>query len=370
MASTTNAAVSDDVHAPFEFEELIIDEPRAGEVQVRMVAAGVCHTDMAVLDGWIPTSFPIVLGHEGAGIIEKVGDGVDHLAPGDHVVLSFASCGACAECLNGDIAFCDNSYVQNFAGGRADGSRSLSTPDGSSVNSHFFGQSSFASVANVAVSSVVKVPDDVPLEVLAPLGCGIQTGAGCVLNILKPRYDSALVVYGAGAVGMAAIMAARVARVRTIVAVDLVDERLELARELGATHTINPKKEDGAEVLSALTGGVGVNYAIDTTGNAKVVDGMLQSLAHRGHAILLAAADPQARTPLNLSAAVAQAIRITCVVEGGAVPQVFIPYLIELYRAGEFPFDKLIAHYPFSEISRAFTDSEEGRTVKPVLTFG
>jgi aryl-alcohol dehydrogenase len=369
MASTTSAAVSDSIHAPFAFEELQIDEPRAGEVRVRMVAAGVCHTDMAVLDGWIPTTFPIVLGHEGAGIIEEVGEGVDHLAPGDHVVLSFASCGACVECLNGDIAFCDNSYVENFAGGRADGTRSLSTSDGESVNSHFFGQSSFATVANVAVSSVVKVRDDVPLEILAPLGCGIQTGAGTVLNILKPRWDSVLVVYGAGAVGMAAIMAARVARVRTIVAVDVVDERLELARELGATHTINPKQVDGADVLNGLTGGAGVNYAIDTTGNATVVDGMLQSLAHRGHAILLAAADPQARTPLNLSLAVAQAIRITCIVEGGAVPQRFIPYLIELYLAGEFPFDKLIAHYPFAEIARAFEDSEKGVTVKPVLTF-
>jgi aryl-alcohol dehydrogenase len=369
MVSTTNAAVARSIHGPFEFEELVLDEPRAGEVRVRMVATGVCHTDMAVLDGWIPTAFPIVLGHEGAGVIEQVGEGVDHLSPGDHVILSFASCGECVECLNGDIAYCDNSYIKNFAGGRADGSRSLSTSVGESVNSHFFGQSSFATSANVGVSSVVKVPDDIPLEILAPLGCGIQTGAGCVLNVLKPRYDSSLVVYGAGAVGMAAIMAARVARVRTIVAVDVVDERLELARELGATHTINPKKVAGAAVLSDITGGVGVNYAIDTTGNPQVVDGMLQALAHRGHAILLAAANPEARTPLNLSLAVAQAIRVTCIVEGGAVPQLFIPYLIELYRAGDFPFDKLIAHYPFSDISRAFTDSEEGRTVKPVLTF-
>jgi aryl-alcohol dehydrogenase len=323
---------------------------------------------MAVRDGWIPTTFPIVLGHEGAGVVEKVGDGVHHLAPGDHVVLSYAACGNCVECLSGEPAFCDNSYLQNFAGGRADGSRSLRSTDGGSVNSHFFGQSSFASLANVAVSSIVKVPDDLPLELLAPLGCGIQTGAGSVLNVLKPRTDSSLVVYGAGAVGMAAIMAARVARVRTIVAVDVVDERLQLARELGAKHTINPRQVDGAAALADIAK-TGVDYAIDTTGNAAVVEGMLQSLAHRGHAILLAAAEPEARTPLNLSLAVAMAIRITSVVEGAAVPQVFIPYLIELYRAGEFPFDKLIRRYPFSEISRAFSDSESGLAVKPVLTF-
>lgn len=368
MAATTTAAVVKELHAPFEIEELTIDEPRADEVQVRMVAVGVCHTDMAVRDGWIPTTFPIVLGHEGAGIVEKVGESVHHLTKGDHVVLSYAACGTCVECRNGEPAFCDNSYAQNFAGGRADGSRSLTDAAGTSVNSHYFGQSSFASLANVAVSSVAKVPNDLPLDLLAPLGCGIQTGAGTVLNVLKPRSASSLVVYGAGAVGMAAIMAARVARVRTIIAVDVVDERLELALELGATDTVNPRTVDAAAAIANITGS-GVNYAIDTTGNAAVVDGMLQSLAHRGHAILLAAANPEARTPLNLSLAVAMAIRITCVVEGGAVPQLFIDSLIELYRAGEFPFDKLIRHYPFAEISRAFSESESGFAVKPVLTF-
>jgi len=347
---------------------LTLDEPRADEVQVRMIAVGVCHTDMAVRDGWIPTAFPIVLGHEGAGVVVKVGSGVHHLEEGDHVVLSVASCGTCVNCLSGEPSFCSNSYVQNFAGGRPDGSQSLAREAGDAVTSHFFGQSSFATVANVGVRSVVKVPDDIPLEILAPLGCGIQTGAGTVLNVLKPRTGSSLVVYGAGAVGMAAIMAARVARVRTIVAVDVVDERLELARELGATDTVNPRNVDAVSALAEITGG-GVDYAIDTTGNAAVVNGMLESLGYRGHAILLAAANPEAVASVNLSLAVARAIRITSVIEGGAIPQLFVPYLIELYRAGAFPFDKLIRHYPFADISRAFSDSEAGIAVKPVLTF-
>jgi aryl-alcohol dehydrogenase len=368
MTFTITAAVTRDLHRDFDIEQLTLDEPRAGEVQVRMVATGVCHTDMAVRDGWIPTTFPIVLGHEGAGVIERVGEGVTHLEPGDHVVLTVASCGVCVDCLTGNPSFCANSYVQNFAGGRGDGTTSLTDEEGRQVNSHFFGQSAFASFANVPVRSVVKVRKDVPLETLAPLGCGVQTGAGAVLNVLKPRMDGSLVVFGAGAVGMSAILAARVARVQTIVAVDMVDARLDLARELGATHTVNPRHGDVAEALATITGS-GVDYAIDTTGNAAVVDGMIQSLGHRGHAILLAAANPEAETRVNLALAVAQAIRVTSVVEGGAIPQLFIPELIELYLAGEFPFDRLIRRYAFADIAQAFADSESGAVVKPVLTF-
>ncbi|MCU1639224.1 MAG: Alcohol dehydrogenase, zinc-binding protein [Microbacteriaceae bacterium] len=368
MTLNITAALTRGLHREFEIEELTLDDPRAGEVQVRMVAVGVCHTDMAVRDGWIPTTFPIVLGHEGAGIVERVGEGIAHLAPGDHVVLTVASCGVCVNCLSGNPAFCADSYAQNFAGGRADSSTSLTDAAGHPINSHFFGQSSFASHANVPVRSVVKVRDDVPLESLAPLGCGVQTGAGSVLNVLQPRTDSSLVVYGAGAVGLSAVLAARVARVRTIVAVDVVDERLELARELGATHTVNARKVDTVEALVEITGS-GVDYAIDTTGNAAVVDGMINSLGHGGHAILLAAANPEAETRVNLSLAVARAIRVTSVIEGGAIPQLFIPELIELYLAGEFPFDRLIRVYPFREISQAFSDSESGAVVKPVLTF-
>jgi aryl-alcohol dehydrogenase len=310
-----------------------------------------------------------VLGHEGAGVIERVGDGVTHLEVGDHVVLTVASCGICVDCLSGDPSFCANSYEQNFAGGRPDGSTSLSDAEGKQINSHFFGQSAFATYANVPTRSVVKVRKDIPLELLAPLGCGVQTGAGTVLKVLQPPMDSTLVVFGTGAVGMAAILGARVARVRTIVAVDVVPGRLELARQLGATHTVNAKEVDTVEELAAISG-TGVDYAVDTTGNAAVVEGMLKSLGHRGHAALLAAANPEAESRINLSQAVARVIRITSVVEGGVIPHLFIPEMIELYLAGEFPFDKLARTYPFAEIDQAFTDSESGEVVKPVLTFG
>jgi aryl-alcohol dehydrogenase len=360
--------VTTELGAAFALEDLVLDDPRAGEVQVRMVAAGVCHTDAVVRDGWIPTTFPIVLGHEGSGVIEKVGEGISHLAVGDHVVLTVASCGHCRSCWAGEPAYCENTHAQNFAGARPDGSTSLTDGRGGRIGSHFFGQSSFAGYANVAVRSVVKVRDDVPLLLLGPLGCGILTGAGTVLNELKPRSDSTLVVFGAGAVGTAALMAARVARVQRIVAVDLVGSRRDLALELGATHAIDGRGGDVAEQIREISDG-GAQYAIDTTGNPSVVDTMIASLGHRGRAIILAASKVDAEARIPLAAALGSAIQISTVVEGSAVPQVFIPELIDLYRRGEFPFDRLITTYPFDEINAAFADSESGVTVKPVLLF-
>ncbi|MFV0372912.1 NAD(P)-dependent alcohol dehydrogenase [Microbacterium sp.] len=368
MTRSSVAAVCPDQSQDFVVENVTLDDPRAGEVQVRMVAVGVCHTDAVVRAGWIPTRFPIVLGHEGSGVVEKVGEGVHNLAVGDHVVLTVASCGECRSCWEGEPAYCLQTYAQNFAGGRPDGSQAFTGPDGQAITSHFFGQSSFASHANVAARSVVKVRDDVPLDLLGPLGCGLQTGAGAVLNHLQPRPDSTLVVFGAGAVGMSAIMAARVARVRTIVAVDLVDSRRALALELGATHAIDGAAADLLDQLLELSGG-GVDYAIDTTAVPAVVEGMLAALGQRGHAVLVGAAAPDAEARLPLASALSRAITITTVIEGSAVPPEFIPELLELYLGGEFPIDRLMQTYAFHEINTAFADSDAGHTVKPVLIF-
>jgi aryl-alcohol dehydrogenase len=364
----TRAAVTPAEGAPFTFEELELDEPRADEVQVRLVAAGVCHTDAVVRDGWIPTTFPVVLGHEGAGIVEKLGAGVTHLAIGDHVVLSFGSCGTCASCLGGHPAYCAHSYDQNFAGSRGDGSDAFARADGTPVTSHFFGQSSFSEVSNVAARSVVTVPDDVPLELLGPLGCGIQTGAGAVLNILRPPTGASIVVFGAGAVGMSAVLAAVVTHAAVIIAVDVVDSRLEFARELGATHAINGRNEDVVARITEITGG-GVQFAVDTTGNSIVFRQMIDSLGYHGHAAILGAAKPGSEGSLDLSAAIAMAISITTVIEGDSVPQTFIPQLISLYKEGLFPFDRLIKSFPFDDIHKAFDASESGETLKPVVIF-
>ncbi len=250
------AAVAEAVGSPLTIKELELDELRPDEVRVRLVATGVCHTDAVVRDGWIPTTFPIVLGHEGAGVVEAVGATVHDLAPGDHVVLTVASCGTCRSCRSGHPSYCLDSYGQNFAGGRGFGTdTSLTDADGHSVNSHFFGQSSFSTHVNAARRSVVKVRDDVPLELLGPLGCGVQTGAGAVLNVLKPGPGDSIVVFGTGAVGMSALLAAVAARATTIIAVDLNPDRLALALELGATHAIDAGKEDALERIREITGG-------------------------------------------------------------------------------------------------------------------
>jgi aryl-alcohol dehydrogenase len=362
------AAVATTKEQPLEILELEIDEPRADEVQVRIVAAGVCHTDAIVRDQWYPVPLPAVLGHEGAGIVEKVGEGVTSVKPGDHVVLSFASCGVCASCHKGHPAYCVEFYDRNFGGARADKSTVFSTADGSPVSSHFFGQSSFASVTNVVERSVVKVADDAPLDLLGPLGCGIQTGAGAVLNVLQPTPGSTFVLFGTGAVGLSGLLAAVAAGATTVIAVDIIDSRLEFAKTVGATHTINSKNEDPVARIKEITGG-GADYALDTTGNKFVFRQMVDSLGLLGHGALVGAAKLGTESPVDIGTSLLSGAKISFVVEGDSVPQEFIPRLIALHAAGRFPFDKLVKHYDFDDINTAFEDSESGRTLKPVLRF-
>ncbi|MGO1410800.1 MAG: NAD(P)-dependent alcohol dehydrogenase [Microbacterium sp.] len=362
------AAVFEKVGEPLAIRDLVLEEPRANEVQVRMVATGVCHTDAVVRDGWMPTDPNFVLGHEGAGVVEKIGPGVTHVAPGDHVVLTVNSCGACQNCWSGHPAYCADIFIHNFAGGRPDGSTAFSDAEGEPVRSHFFGQSSFATLTNAASRSVVKIPDDFPLEIAGPLGCGVQTGAGAVLNVLQPRPGGTFVVFGAGAVGLSALMAAVANRAGTVIAVDMVDSRLELATELGATHVINPGREDSVARIHEITGG-GVQTALDTTGNDRVFAQMIDSLAVAGHAGALGAAKADAKGVIDLPSALARGIRLTWIVEGDAMPQTFIPELIALNRAGQFPFERLVRSYAFDDLVTAFADSESGEVLKPVVAF-
>jgi aryl-alcohol dehydrogenase len=349
-------------------QELILDAPRATEVQVRMVASGVCHTDAIVRDQLYPTPLPAVLGHEGAGIVEAIGEGVTSVEVGDHVLLSFSSCGVCSSCVSGHPSYCIHLYDLDFSGTRPDGSTAFTADDGTPVSSHFFGQSSFASVSNVAERSVVKVSKDAPLELMGPLGCGIQTGAGAVLNVLRPEAGSSIAIFGSGAVGMSGLLAAVVANATTIIAIDIVDSRLEFAKTLGATHTINSKSEDAVARIREITGG-GVNYALDTTGNKFVFAQMTKSLGVLGHGALVGAAAPGTEAPIDIGSLLLSGLKISMVIEGDSVPQTFIPQLISLYEAGVFPFDKLVKKYDFADINDAFADSESGVTLKPVVIF-
>lgn len=362
------AAVVAQPGAPFDVRELELDEIRSDEVRVRMVASGVCHTDAIIRDQMYQTPLPIVLGHEGSGIVEAIGDAVVSVQPGDHVVLSANSCGMCARCLSGDLAYCEQLFARNFGASRPDGSTSLSA-DGVDVGSMFFGQSSFSSYANVAERSVVKVDADADLALLGPLGCGIQTGAGAVLNDLRPKVGSSIAVFGTGAVGAAAIMAAVVAGCTTIVAVDLNDDRLTLMRELGATHTINGGREDTLARITELTGGTGLNFTIDTTGVPSVLRTAADSLGLRGTVVLLGAAKPGTEVSFEMGLSLTKGWTFKTIIEGSSVPQVFIPALVRLWKQGRFPFDKLTKKYSFTDINEAFADSERGDTIKPILVF-
>jgi aryl-alcohol dehydrogenase len=368
MSLTVTAAVAREAGADLIVEELELDDLRPNEVRVRMVASGVCHTDAIVRDQVYPTPLPAVLGHEGAGVVEAVGDSVRTVQPGDHVLLAAAYCGHCARCRSGQMAYCENLFAADFGGRRTDGSTAFSS-NGEVISSHFFGQSSFASYSNVVEESVVKIDPDVPLEIVAPLGCGIQTGAGSILNELKPSLNSSLVVIGTGAVGSGAIMAGRVAGCAKIIAVDIHDDRLSLAKELGATDTINTRSSDLTEEIMRITDGRGADFVLDTTARPELLRKAADSLGIRGTLALVGAAAPGTEVTFEIGLSLVKGWTFKTIVQGSSVPQVFIPKLIELWRDGRFPLDKLMRNYALADINQAFADSASGATVKPVVVF-
>ncbi|MFI9583543.1 NAD(P)-dependent alcohol dehydrogenase [Streptomyces sp. NPDC052236] len=366
--NTTAAAVVESAGAGFTLTEIELAEPRADEVLVRMVAAGVCHTDLGVAAGALPFPLPGVLGHEGAGVVEAVGSSVTRVRPGDQVLLSFTSCGRCANCRDGHPAYCDVWLPLNLLGGaRADGSPTVSR-DGESLGGHFFGQSSFARHALVDERSLVKVPADAPLELLAPLGCGVQTGAGAVWNVLKPRPGASIVVTGAGAVGLSAIMAARLTPATRIIAVDRVPARLELARELGATHTIDTTTADFAEAVVELTGGKGADGVVETTGNTGVAGAAVSTLAARGTAVLVGAPAFGSTVPVDVNFML-PGRTVVGLTLGDSETEALIPVLVDLVTSGRMPVERLVRHYKFEEIQSAVADVVSGETIKPVLRF-
>jgi len=359
------AALLHETNGPFSIETLRLDPPRADEVLVRIVATGMCHTDAVVRSGDIPIGLPVVLGHEGAGVVEAVGSAVRKVAVGDHVVLTFQSCGLCPPCLSGRPSVCHGSGALNFGGSRPDGSHALHG-EGPCVHDRFFAQSSFATSAIASERNVVKVTKDAPLELLGPLACGIQTGAGAVLNALQLGMGQSFVVFGSGAVGLSAVMAARLAGAAIIIAVDIVPARLELALELGATHVIDSRSQDPLETIRAITG-MGVDFALDTTGRVELIRAAVDALTPGGTCGILGASPPGGELVLDVNNFMTQSKRLRGIVEGDSVPEIFIPQLIALYLRGLFPFDRLIAFYPLEEIDRALADSEQGRTIKPVI---
>ncbi|MEV5438394.1 NAD(P)-dependent alcohol dehydrogenase [Streptomyces sp. NPDC052682] len=368
MPTTTRAAVVESGGAPFTLSDVVLDEPGPHEALVRMVATGLCHTDLGVASGGLPFPLPGVLGHEGAGVVEAVGSAVTGVAPGDHVLLSFTSCGGCRNCRGGHPAYCATWLPLNLIGGRrADGTSPISR-DGEPLGGHFFGQSSFAERAIADERSLVKVDPDVPLESIAPLGCGVQTGVGAVWNVLKPVTGSTVVVLGAGAVGLSAVMAAALTPATTIVAVDRVAERLALARDVGATHTVDTSATDLAQALAAITGGQGADGVVETTGNVGVLRQGVDALAARGTLVVVGAPPFGTEVSLDVNGLLGGK-RIVGLTLGDSETQTMIPSLVRLVKEGRLPLHRLISTYPFGDIDRAVRDMSTGKTIKPVLTF-
>lgn len=355
------AAVLRSADGPFQLEPVELDPPGPDEVLVRVTGVGLCHSDL--LPRTPVAGTPVIAGHEGAGVVETVGEDVDGLSFGDHVVLSFDSCGHCPNCLDARPPYCEGFWPRNLTGYRADGSTNARDADGERLAARWFGQSSFATHTVIGARNAVRVDADVPVELLGPLGCGVLTGAGAVLNALRVRPGSAIAVFGTGAVGLSAVMAARVAGATSIVAVDVNPKRLELATELGATDTLDAAAPDLARRLRKLTGG-GVRYSLDTTGRSNVMSTALDVLRSGGVlAVLGTPRDDWTLTPRQLSTG----LSIRGVLMGDATPALFIPTLVALWRQGRFPFDRLIQTYPLHAINEAERAMLAGDVVKPVL---
>ena len=362
------AAVTRAKASPMSLESIDLADPRDDEILVRVVATGVCHTDIAMRDQTYPVPQPIVLGHEGAGVVEKVGRGITKVAVGDHVVMSYNSCGHCDSCNEHAPNYCHDFFGHNFAGVRSDGTSPLSK-DGETIHGNFFGQSSFANFALCHERNIVKVAKDAPLELLGPLACGIQTGAGAVINALKVGPGRSLAVFGAGSVGLSAVMAARAVGATTIIAVDVVADRLTMAKELGATHAINPKGADTVAEIMKITG-AGVDFAFESTGLPAVIRNAMDSLAPRGTCGIVGASSLDTEITLNAMHLMTAGRSIRGIVEGDSNPDVFIPQLIDLHRQGRFPFDKLVTFYPYDKLNQAIEDAEAGRAIKPIVRMG
>ncbi len=361
------AAVSRAKFAPLNFETLDLEEPRHDEVRVRLVATGVCHTDMAIRDHTIvPMPQPIVMGHEGSGIVEAVGESVTKVKAGDRVILSGDSCGNCPSCQTSQPSYCYEFVQRNFGGGRFDGSSPLSA-GGEKVHT-FMGQGSFATHVVCHDRNVIKVGDDAPLELLGPLGCGVITGAGAVINSLKVGVGKSIAIFGAGSVGLSGVMAAKLVGAGKIIAIDLRDDRLKLATELGATHTINPENQSIPDAIKKITGG-GVDFTLETTALMPILRQAIDVLALRGTCGFVGGAPEDSELTFVTSHVMNGGRTIRGIILGDTNPEEFLPKLIELQALGRFPLERLVTYYAFSDINRAIEDLLAGKCVKPILRF-
>ncbi|KAL4880568.1 chaperonin 10-like protein [Aspergillus karnatakaensis] len=373
MPIPTKAYVVESKGAPFVLHDVILDDVGPDEILVEMKYTGLCHTDIVTQQGLLPIgSFPAVLGHEGAGIIRQLGTNIANksLKEGDVVFLSFRSCYECPPCVNGNCGACHHATEYNFVRSRLDTSKGcpISLPDGTPVHGQFFGQSSLSKLAIVSERSVVKCDVDLQdLGPLAPLGCGYLTGAGTVANVMKPKETSTIVIMGMGAVGLAALFAAKALGLTKILAVDIVEEKLQLSRELGASHTLNTKEEsDLAEGIRRCFA-AGADYILDTTGVPSVLQAAIWALGHGGTLALVGAMPPGTKLEFDALDLMQGCKRIMGVIEAYSDPQEIIPRLVQWHKDGKFPVEKLAMIYPAEEMEKALADLKAGKVIKPIL---
>ena len=361
----TEAAISREGAPAPVIETVELAAPRADEIMVRIVATGICHTDLGCHSGrGRPVPRPIVLGHEGAGVVEEVGAAVTDVAVGDHVVLSGVSCGHCASCADNRPTYCHDAIRLCFGGARADGTTPL-RQNGETLHGAFFGQSSFARHVVAPARSAVVVAKDLPLHLLGPLGCGVITGAGAVIETFRLRPGQSIAVFGAGGVGLSAVMAARLSGAACVAAVDLNPDRLELARELGATHVVQAGQ--GADVSTALRAirPDGYDFSLAATFVPEVYTQAIAALGMEGVCGFVTV--PRGDWAPDIGRLLGGGRSLKGILGGGAAPRLFLPVLIEAWRQGRFPFDRMIRTYPFERIADAFADAASGATIKPVL---
>ena len=349
--------------APFSLESCVLSPPEPAEVLVRLEACGICHTDLSAKDGTMATPLPAVLGHEGVGRVEALGPGVTGFKPGDRVLMSFGACGHCPSCAHANPAYCRHALALNLLGKRLDGSSPISL-DGKPITGHFFGQSSFATHAIANTTNLVPLAEDLPAALMAPLACGVQTGMSSVVDVLKPEPGSRIAIFGCGTVGLAAVIAASICGCEEIVAVDLREERVNLAREFGATVGVVSGRDDLKAAVKKIGG---VQYAFDCTGNTRVIETAFNLLLPRRQLLCAGVSPTEATINLPAMQLVFSGRTLRGTIEGDANPRQFIPRMIAWYREGKLPLEKLVATYPFDAINSAVADMAEGRVVKPVL---
>lgn len=363
----TEAAVAYPQREGFAHEPVEIAAPNPDEILVRVLGVGLCHTDLVFATGAGGYPLPAVLGHEGAGIVEQVGAAVTKVKPGDKVVMTFRSCGACDRCASGDAAYCRTMPQLNYAGMRTDGTSPLSGEAGR-LGSNFFGQSSFAGLALTYERNVVKVNVDIEtLRILGPLGCGVQTGVGAMLNSMDVRPGSTVLVLGGGSVGLSGVIGAKLRECAHIIVVEPQASRRALALELGATETIDPKEAADLSAAIREKHPFGVDYAFETTGAPAVLNAAAACLGSKGVLGVVGICPPGTPPPGEMISMVTFGQSIRGIIEGDSDPDVFIPELISLFKAGRLPFDKMVRTYPLNQINQAIRDQHEGRCIKAVL---